>query len=84
MSTPIADGQTQYLVYQNSFLRGICKSKDSVLVTWSTGFAQSVTAQTWDNREFLEQPERARVVGAEQEEQARAFFAQSSNRRLGR
>jgi len=84
MNTPIADGQTQYLVYQNSFLRGICKSKDSVLVTWSTGFAQSVTAQTWDNREFLENPERARPVNAEQEEQAQAFFAPNPSRRLRR
>lgn len=66
MTTPIADGETQYIVYQNSFLRGICKSKDSVLVSWGSGFCQSVTAETWNKREFLEKGEKARaVVGAD-------------------
>lgn len=74
MNTPIADGQTQYIVYQNSFLRGICKSKDSVLVSWGSGFSQSVTAETWNNRDFLEKGEKARVVSGEDETQARVYF----------
>lgn len=74
MNTPIADGQTQYIVYQNSFVRGICKSKDSVLVSWGSGFSQSVTAETWNNRDFLEKGEKARVVSGEEETQARAYF----------
>jgi len=75
MSTPIQDGETQYIVYQNSFLRGICKSKDSVLVSWGSGFVQSVTADTWNKREFLEKGEKARAVGGEEVAKAQAYFA---------
>jgi hypothetical protein len=75
MSTPIQDGETQYIVYQNSFLRGICKSKDSVLVSWGSGFVQSVTAETWNKREFLEKGEKARAVVGEDVAKAQAYFA---------
>lgn len=75
MSTPIQDGETQYIVYQNSFLRGICKSKDSVLVSWGSGFCQSVTAETWNTREFLEKSEKARDVVGEDVAKAQAYFA---------
>ncbi len=81
MNTPIADGETQYIVYQNSFLRGICKSKDSVLVSWGSGFCQSVTAETWNSREFLEKPEKARPVVGDDVAGAQAYFEQQTAER---
>lgn len=81
MSTPIQDGETQYIVYQNSFLRGICKSKDSVLVSWGSGFCQSVTAETWNKREFLEKGEKARAVVGEDVAKAQAYFASQMEER---
>lgn len=66
--------QTQYLSYQNGFIRGICKSKDSVLVTWSTGFAQSASAEAWNAREFVQNPEKARLLSGDEEKLAVAFF----------
>lgn len=82
MTTPIEAGQTQYLVYQNGFMRGVCKSKDSVLVSWGSGFTQSVTAETWDKRDFLEKGEKARVVAGDDVHTAEAYFAQQTASRL--
>lgn len=75
MNIPIEDGQTQYIVYQNSFLRGTCKSKDSVLVSWGSGFTQSVTAETWNTRDFLEKGEKARAVVGDDVRAAQEYFA---------
>ncbi len=82
MNTPIQDGETQYIVYQNSFLRGICKSKDSVLVTWGSGFAQSVTAETWNQREFLEKGEKARAVVGDEAVQAQEYFSRNAQEQV--
>ncbi len=72
---PIEPGTTQYLFYSNSFLRGQARSKDCVVVTWPSGFVQSMTAQTWDQREFLREPGRARLLEGRDIGRAQALFA---------
>lgn len=71
----IDPGTTQYLRYGNSFLQGLCRSKDCVVVFWPSGFAQSMSAQTWDNREFLREPERALLLEDPDATLAAAFFS---------
>lgn len=72
---PIQAGTTEYARYRNGYLRAHCKSKDSVLVIWGSGFAQPMTAQTWDERLFVELPEQVRALTGPEAEQAEAFFA---------
>lgn len=72
---PIESGSTEYVRYRNGYLRAHCKSKDSVLVTWGSGFAQPMTAQTWDERLFVESPDQVRSLESPEAEQAEAFFA---------
>lgn len=71
----IEPGTIQYLRYQNSFLQGRARSKDCVVVFWPSGFVQTMSAQTWDNREFLRDPSRAHLLTAAEAETAQAFFA---------
>lgn len=71
----IQPGQTQYLSYQNGFIRGICKSKDSVLVTWASGFSHPASSESWDQREFVRDAPKARLLTGEEEQRAVALFA---------
>ena len=73
----IQAGDIEYVRYRNGYLRAHCKSTDSVLVTWGSGFAQPMTAQTWDERLFVENPENVRVLEGPEAEQAEAFFART-------
>lgn len=70
----IEPGTTQYLRYGNVFLRGLCRSKDCVLVFWGQDFAHSVSADTWNTREFVREPARARLLSGEEAQQAQAFL----------
>lgn len=70
----IEAGQTQYLLYKNNFIMGQCKSRDSVLITWPSGFTDFGKADIWDKREFLAEPAKARVLAGNEAEKAKAFF----------
>lgn len=74
----IEPGQTQYARYRNGFLQAQCKSAHSVLVTWSTGFAQPMTAETWEQALFVEQPHGLIFLEGDQAQQAQAFFQQKA------
>lgn len=67
-------GDIEYIRYRNGLLRAKCRSKDSVAVTWASGFSQGMTAETWDTREFLENPESARAVTGCEYAAAEEFF----------
>ena len=73
MNIVIQPGQTQYVRCRNGLVRGRCNTPECVVVTWSSGFVQSMKAESWDARVFAERPEAVRpepdVAGAE------AFFA---------
>lgn len=68
-------GVTEYAFYRGSFIRAQCKSKDSVLVTWSTGFAQPMAVETWETRAFIEGKDSFRVVEGAERDQAIVFFS---------
>lgn len=80
MNTAIQPGQTQYVRCRNTLVRGRCNTSDCVVVTWSSGFVQSMKAENWDARVFTERPEAVRVendaAGAE------AFFARQPRRNM--
>jgi hypothetical protein len=67
-------GETQFLRYQNGLIRGKCNSNECVVITWASGFTQSAKADTWNDREFLERPHAASLVGMDQFPAAHAFF----------
>lgn len=73
-------GEEQFLRYRGALIRGRCNSAESVVITWSSGFTHSCKADTWNDREFLEQPERARKIGTDEYPQAHAFFFQVNAR----
>lgn len=80
----IEPGHTQYLLYKNNFIMGQCKSPDSVLITWPSGFADFGKAEIWDKREFLADPAKARVLTGEDEQKAKAFFDTLTQERVAR
>lgn len=67
-------GEIEYIRYRNGLLRAICRSQDSVLVTWASGFSQGMKSEAWDNREFLERGLEARALDAGETPAAEAFF----------
>lgn len=69
----IQAGQTQYVRYGNAFLMGVCQSRQCVVVFWSH-WAQPVSADIWDQREFLREPSHARLLTGEERLQAAAYF----------
>ena len=78
MSNPIQPKTTQYATYRNGPLKGVCKSAESVLVVWGSGFTQSVSAENWDNRSFVEKPQLFEVATGAKEEQLIEFFNRQS------
>lgn len=69
-------GEEQFLRYRGALIRGQCNSSECVVITWSSGFTHSCKSDNWNDREFLEQPERARRIGPEEYPKAHAFFYQ--------
>lgn len=74
----LSPGQTQYLRYGNTFLRGRHVSDGCVQVSWGSGFFQSVNVDNWTSRGFLQHPQAARVLEGEEAAQAEAFFQRAS------
>lgn len=78
----------EYLVYKNSFLRGVLPVQGEfaqnhpekldqlpVLVTWGSGFSQTVGWGLWKSRNFLEEPKQSRfLTDPKDKDQAEIFF----------
>jgi hypothetical protein len=71
--TPIQPGDIQYLAYRNSFIRGRCNSPECVLVS-RPSFTYTVSAKTWNEREFLVRPLDSRLLTGEEAVHASEFF----------
>lgn len=75
MLQPIQPSTAQVLSYRNGFLRGRCQSEACVVVTWGSGFVQSMPAAAWNARSFLSRPNEAReVVDLEELARAQSLF----------
>lgn len=72
----IQAGQTQFLIYQNAPIRGTCHTQGHVKVSWATGFSYNISSDHWNEREFLEHPERTQLVqvGMDEFPSMHAFF----------
>lgn len=73
--TDIEPGQTQFLRYRNSLVRGTWYGTGPVAVTWSSGFATSCPVNAWNDRLFVEQPNLARLIEDHEIPSAKARFA---------
>ena len=73
-STDIQPGETQFLRYNNGYIRGKWNGLGGVAITWHSGFATSCNADEWNDREFLDKPEKAALIDPSEIPSAHAWF----------
>lgn len=72
--TDIQPGETQFLRYNNGFVRGKWNGLGGVAITWHSGFSTSCNADEWNDREFLDKPEKAALIDPSEIPSAHAWF----------
>lgn len=76
----IQPGQPQFLRYPAGIVRGSWNGKGSVSIAWDTGYFTTCGVDEWNSREFLNEPQRARLMGPDEYPQANAWFFQVQQR----